>query len=245
MSLELETLYLPQASLSPETSWYRKKAFADLQVVCDESAIGTYYLLQRQLESLGCLAIGRELASSSTTEPASPIRIYAYTSDGGSDQTKYKKLCGALVEDHPLVLFLSYSCQMHCCQLIVKTGLNVIDTWFKNHVDSEVGTHFKYFATLAKICATWRDSSRAVFRVWSAKYGDISAFLNCRRLIPRCVAGRWGSIAEVETFLAGRQISQVINVVPAAFGFDITGGDAFDSTDNRSEHGDGDLSSFD
>lgn len=169
-------------------------------MVSDETAVGTFYLAQRQLESLGAVGVGRESPQMSQGSASPPIRIYAYTSDGGSDQTKFKKLCGTLLEEDPSTLFLAFSCYMHCCQLIVKTGLNVVDAWFKKHVDPDVGKPFSYFATIAKISYTWRDCSKLIYKNWVRKLGVVSAVTNCRKIIPKCVAGRWGSIADVEGF---------------------------------------------
>ena len=224
LSLELETTYLSKMSFNPELDWVRKKAFADLQVVSDETAVGTFYLLQRQLESLGCVGVGREPSERWGT---SPIRIYAYTSDGGSDQSKFKKLCGCLLEDNETTLFMAFNCYMHCCQLIIKTGLNLTDAWFKKHVDPDVGKPFKYFATIAKLSYTWRDCSRPIYKTWERKLGSISAFTHCKRIIPKCVAGRWGSIADVENFLLQRKVTNIIRVIPAAFGFNLTGAATF------------------
>lgn len=227
LSLELETTYLAEMSLNPESDWARKKAFADLQVVSDETAVGTFYLLQRQLESLGCVGVGREPPERFGT---SPIRIYAYTSDGGSDQSKFKKLCGCLLEDDDSTLFMAFSCYMHCCQLIMKTGLNLTDSWFKRHVDPDVGKPFKYFATIAKLSYTWRDCSKPIYKTWVRKLGDVSAITHCKKIIPKCVAGRWGSIADVEQFLLQRKVTNIIRVIPAAFGFNLAGAAAFLST---------------
>jgi hypothetical protein len=48
--------------------------------------------------------------------------------------------------------------------------------------------------------------------------------------IPKCVAGRWGSIADVEQFLLQRKVTNIIRVIPAAFGFNLAGAAAFLST---------------
>ena len=176
-------------SLNPESDWARKKAFADLQVVSDETAVGTFYLLQRQLESLGCVGVGREPPERFGT---SPIRIYAYTSDGGSDQSKFKKLCGCLLEDDDSTLFMAFSCYMHCCQLIMKTGSNLTDSWFKRHVDPDVGKPFKYFATIAKLSYTWRDCSKPIYKTWVRKLGDVSAITHCKKNHSQMCSGSMG-----------------------------------------------------
>ena len=129
---------------------------------------------------------------------------------------RYKKLCGSLVEQHPRILFVSFSCMMHSCQLIMKTGLNLIDNFLKLHAGD--GTPLKYFSTLAKISYVWRDGTKQVYKTWAELYGDVAAYTHCKNIIPKCVAGRWGSIADVEKFLLVRKISNIVSVLPRAFG---------------------------
>lgn len=46
--------------------------------------------------------------------------------------------------------------------------------------------------------------------------GGIST--HCKTIIPKCVACRWGSIGDVETYLLARGVSNIITVLPEAFG---------------------------
>ncbi len=214
-----------EPSLQPQLRC--KKAFADLQVVSDESARGTFGLLQKMLSSLGCKRMGSAKGSKEAT-PKSMVRSFLYTSDGGSDQQKFKKIAAALLSKNPNVFFISFSCLMHSAQLIVKTGFLVIDAWMKRHLGPDDSGEAasdaaapKYFSTIAKISLTWRDRAKAIYKVWSRLFGDESAYLHCRKICPKCVAGRWGSIEAVEEFLLERQTAKTVQVLPEAFGLQI------------------------
>ncbi len=215
MSLELESLYL-EPSLQP--TWYRKKGFGDLQVVADESARGTFFLLSKIMSGLGCPAIGKADRSQTSDDDSRVFRTFLCTSDGGSDQARFKKLCATLVEHDEMTLFISFSCLMHCAQLIVKTGLLVVDGWLKHHTGGGDKKPLKYFSTIAKIAYTWRDYTKAVYKIWTSKIGEVSAITHCKTIIPKCVAGRWGSIGDVETYLLARGVGNIITVLPEAFG---------------------------
>ena len=60
---------------------------------------------------------------------AHTVRLYLYTSDGGSDQMKYKRLMHRMVLDHPTVWFIPSSCFFHIYQLVVKATLTAADSW--------------------------------------------------------------------------------------------------------------------
>lgn len=95
------------------------------------------------------------------------VRSFLYTSDRGSDQQKFERIAAAVLSKNPRVLFISFSCLVHSAQLIVKTGLLVIDSWMKRHLgpdgSDEAGSDApKYFPTIAKISLTWRDRAKAM-----------------------------------------------------------------------------------
>ena len=215
--------------MDPSSTWFRKKAFSDIQVVTDESAKGTYCLIQKQLMALGCPPLKNDLKPSTKQhreggedqEMTRPVlRCFLCTSDGGADQSRFKKLCGSLVEKDELTLFVTFNCFMHAAQLIVKTGLTLVDAWLKRVSPIRL----KYFATLAKLAYCWRDMTRTVYKVWAKKLGTESAITYCATIIPKCIAGRWGSIADVERYLLARRVSNMIAVLPEAFGLRVRRG---------------------
>ena len=97
-------------SWSDSRVFLRKKAFADIQGVGSTSLlVEPFWILRRQLLSLGCPAINiNDRQDDSSGGPM--VRCFLCTSDGGSDQSRFKKLCGTMVTDHPTTLFLTFSC---------------------------------------------------------------------------------------------------------------------------------------
>jgi hypothetical protein len=102
-----------------------RKMFCETQRVHDASALGTCALLWKQLRQCGCPVPGPELSRSAPHT----IRMYLYTSDGGSDQIKFKRIASRMLFDHPSVFFVAASCQFHIYQLVVKSSLVSVDQW--------------------------------------------------------------------------------------------------------------------
>ena len=46
-----------------------------------------------------------------------------------------------------------------------------------------------------------REKMRAMFEVWCKVHGVSSASKHARKVLPRCISGRWKSVAEVEARL--------------------------------------------
>ena len=80
--------------------------------------------------------------------------------------------------------------------LIVKSGLNIIDRWYSRN-----STQFRYFVSLAKVVYIWREYSRKVYEVWTQMHGSQSANQHALKMIPKCIAGRWGSIHATQTWI--------------------------------------------
>jgi hypothetical protein len=181
-----------------------RSAFCDLQPVYDCTTSGTFKLLEKQLKSAGCKTLWECYKDSNINhtddtqdqeqeEQPTIVRSYIYTADGGSDQIGYKKVCNKFLEKCRYVLFIAVPCYMHANQLVVKGGLSVIDKWAKDN-----GKTWGYFSSLAKLCHIWRDAARLIYLTWVQFHGAESGWSNARVLIPKCVAGRWGSIADTE-----------------------------------------------
>lgn len=100
--------------------------------VKDKSAYGTAGLLFKQLHSvLTPLPIPRPPEIIDESEDQT-VYVYACTSDGGSDQIKYKRFMVAWSALDPLMFFFCIACLMHVLQLLVKNGMTVIDKWVFN-----------------------------------------------------------------------------------------------------------------
>ena len=81
-------------------------------------------------------------------------------------------------------------------------GLHLIDA-----VLTEENQNFRYVSALAKTVHVWRDSARGMYAAWEAVHGPVAAYDNGKKLPPRCLSGRWMSVATVGTKLdsvAGR-----------------------------------------
>eukprot|EP00969_Alexandrium_andersonii_P177000 7826042-Alexandrium_andersonii.AAC.1 len=81
---------------------------------------------------------------------------------------------------------------MHACQLIVQSSLRLVDQWLQRS-----GIAWKLFASLAKLSLVWRDNASDVYKIWLLLWGGLSGNSAAKTKFPRCIAGRWGSIASV------------------------------------------------
>ncbi len=52
----------------------------------------------------------------------------------------------------------------------------------------------------AKMSNLARDKPRAVWRLWIAKHGVVDAAQCVRKIVPRCISGRWNSVTAVENY---------------------------------------------
>ena len=57
---------------------------------------------------------------------------------------------------------------------------------------------FKYYSSVAKYINTWRDMPRDIYCTWCDTFGCESAAEYVLRMPSKCIAGRWGSIANSE-----------------------------------------------
>jgi hypothetical protein len=174
----------------------------------------------RTIADLMCCALWQfpNQVTCSLTLSEAQVRIYCYASDGGSDQQFFKKLrtCHQVVACTINELEVFSSCYCHVDQLIFKSGLKLADDWMSDQ-NSDHFTGFKYFATLAKLCHIWRDYCRKFFVCWCRLYGAAVGMAAAKKVPPKCVAGRWGSISSVEDRIMAR-LDQLRVVVQAVLG---------------------------
>jgi hypothetical protein len=88
----------------------------------------------------------------------------------------------------PAALAGGAHCQAHwlisCCRL-------------KKHNKS-----YKYFSSISKLVQCWRDCAGRMFDEWLASFGPKPARDFAAKLPPKCLAGRWDSIHNCESFMA-------------------------------------------
>ncbi len=89
--------------------------------------VGTAAILDKQLQGVKCPTVW----NADPDEDDTTVRLYFYTSDGGSDQIKYRKGLKLKLIDYPLVLFVDSNCYMHSYQLVYKSGVTVVDLWVR------------------------------------------------------------------------------------------------------------------
>jgi hypothetical protein len=170
--------------------------------VDDGTAEATHALYLKQLATLGCPRWPhnqqdprRPGSTMSFVEVLqcmprpNALTIWNITSDGGSDQIKFRglvKMETRFCLDH---LVFDTSCALHKVALITKSALLQADRWL-----SRCGKSYKYYSSLAKVVHVWRDHSRAVYARWVTLFGAVSANKHAKTVIPRCLAGRWGSV---------------------------------------------------
>lgn len=101
-----------------------------------------------------------------------------------------------LVSTLPNAIFLDGNCFEHSLQLCVLGGLKAVDELLQ-----ENGRKWRYYSALAILANCVRDSTKDVFSSWCSLFGEADALENVKKLIPRCVSSRWGSVDNVEKCL--------------------------------------------
>jgi hypothetical protein len=166
---------------------------ADLQLCMDGTGAGAHGMISKQMRNLGCPIWNDPRGASHPGVKV--VDTYLYTSDQGPDQCRFRRLITAQVEHLPNTVVWTWNCQLHEGHLVVKTGMGLADSVMNNIAD------FKYFGMLAKIVNIWRDAPGVLFKIWVRLHGSRSAVTNARKLPPRCLSGRWGSVDGTESWL--------------------------------------------
>ena len=205
-----------------------------VMTLCACAQAGTHALLRKQLESVGCPlwmeppdpdAPATPLPLAGEADAIVHVKLWLYCCDMGPDQVMFRKLVTTFVYNagqlQELVIFLH--CLFHQEELVVKTGLGIIDAWLK-----EVGCTWKYYAVLAKLIHIWREKAFQVFSVWQRVYTALWAVACAKTLPPKCIAGRWGSVSETERRLINNSkapesepckcLSQLVHVMRVVLG---------------------------
>ena len=100
---------------------FARSSFLETQRVHDASAQGTCELLAKQLSQVGCPPPPRPWDHAGV-DLSKAVRVYLYTSDGGSDQQKYKRVVAAqMLHSTPNIMWITCSCVFHIYQLICNT----------------------------------------------------------------------------------------------------------------------------
>ena len=160
---------------------------ADVQRVVDGTAKGTVAMTLKQMESLGC-PTWSELRQPSSTYFNAGWNVFMQTTDRGPNELAARNLNSALYDCGPRVIYMDFDCQEHATHLCVMAGLGEADSMLD----------FKYFANCAVLANVLRDVSQLLFPTWRSLFGVADALKNAKRLFPKCISGRWGSIHDFE-----------------------------------------------
>ena len=133
------------------------------------------------------------------------------TTDRGSNELWSKKTVLVQTKDVPSLFYLPSDCFEHLSHLGVLGALKLTDQLLKGH------RPWKYYSSIAIVANTLRDLGQSLFLTWRALFGDADAVSKVKSLIPRCVAGRWGSIAETERRLLEAEVSKLSTAIKYLF----------------------------
>ena len=96
---------------------------------------------------------------------------------------------------------MTSDCLEHAGHLVSMSGLKLADQLLSQHFSQGDAPGWKYFHALATTSITLRDLSQKLFGTWCAIHGDESGVQHARTLWPKCIAGRWCSVSDVESRL--------------------------------------------
>ena len=125
------------------------------------------------------------------------MHCYVLVTDRGPNEVLARKCWQVVCKDSTHVLVWTSDCYEHAAHLVSLQGLKSIDVALARH-----GRPWKYFASLSTVSHTLRDLSRLVFANWADRHGSRSAIDHRKALFPKCVAGRWNSVSDVEARLS-------------------------------------------
>ena len=180
--------------------------------VADGTAWGTHAMITNQCQSLG-------VPSWTEEGLGNQLRVFCYTSDGGPDQKKCKDILRTQTEHLKPTLFFTMNCLQHSNALITKGNLRILDEWSKRVRASGTDTGFTgYFGAVAKLVHVWRDGVQQVWQLSTRMFGNLIAQTHFKKLPPKCIAGRWGSLSLSETFILSSGKHRVTPVIEAVCG---------------------------
>ena len=143
---------------------------------------------------------------------------FGKTSEVGAEmQAMYES-----VLDPPSVARFVFSnqCLLHIYHLIFKKSWSTGDTVCRTLTKFQTADR-RYLSSVVKILRTWRDISKKMKYVWTAKYGQQASSQVCTGQFPIAMSGRWGATSKGEEFLLravsnnerSEQFRQVCSVV--------------------------------
>jgi hypothetical protein len=137
------------------------------------------------------------------------MHVWVATTDAGGDEKKARAMFLAKTQSNPNCLFFEIDCLAHQYQLMVLASLAHGEELFKNVLESS----FPYYGSLSKLMIVWREHARDIFELWAIMHGATSAIKFARRIPPKCIRGRWGSVSRCEDFALAPATAELLSVL--------------------------------
>ena len=103
-------------------------------------------MLKKQFASVGCPTWERRSTPAANAD-FTVIDFYGYTSDKGPEQQGVREIQQAQCLPEKDIFYADFDCVMHAAQLVIKGGLSLIDSAWK-----DLGRRDGYFSGCARVC---------------------------------------------------------------------------------------------
>ena len=184
----------------------QRSGWADIQRVVSATAASAHAMIFKQLASVGLPRPPVE-----PQPPAGLVTLWCFTSDGGPEVKKFKRILKHMLKDHPMDIAVNTDCFLHADELQVQTGMKSADRWLAYNA-----LGFKYFSTLAMAMHSWRDNQRPMYIICCFLYGAEWANEFALKKPPKPISQRWGRVEEVEKLLDEAGVGGVSIACPVA-----------------------------
>lgn len=124
--------------------------------------------------------------------PSGYVHVWMITSDNGPDQAAFRSQLKTLLaskEEFGRQLVFDTPCLKHQLHLLTHDMLRLASSLM-----AKSGYSGGYFASLAKVCHSWRAHGSKIAKVWATLVPNAFAFKASCNVPPLAIAGRWGSI---------------------------------------------------
>lgn len=139
------------------------------------------------------------------------LHIFTAVTDAGSDEAKARRLLHTRMMQKPNAVFFDGNCMAHQYQLMVLSVTHFMDFLLRC-----LGCKYFYWSSLAKLMNVWRSKAAQIYTVWKDMFGPTDAEKFASKVPPRAIAGRWGSIRDVERWLLRcnwTQLETVLSII--------------------------------
>lgn len=127
------------------------------------------------------------------TLPPHYVHVWMICSDNGTDQAAFRSQLKTLLasdeESYGRQLIFDTPCLKHQLHLLTHDMLKLASSLM-----AKSGYTGGYFASLAKICHSWRAHGCKIAKVWATIVPNAYSFKASCNVPPLAIAGRWGSI---------------------------------------------------